>query len=145
MAERVGPDPEAQDYIDALVERRGYAFRLHKILAGADLDLLRAMDEVVTGAYLSERRLDKRTKELLFVLSLTVMRAPQRQISTHIELALEAGATAEEVLEAIEIALPEAGIVAFQHGVEAWADVVRAVEVEPRPKDPGSPRAHRSS
>lgn len=123
---------EAQAYIDRLAERRGYAFRLHKVLAAADLDLLKAMDEVVSAAYLSERGLDKRTKELLFILSLTVMRAPQSQIATHIRLALDAGATDREILEAIEIALPEAGIVAFQHGVEVWAEVVGAAEVQPR-------------
>ncbi|NIH80302.1 carboxymuconolactone decarboxylase family protein [Amycolatopsis viridis] len=123
---------EAQDYIDELARRRGYAFRLHKILAGADLDLLKAMDGMVSQAYLTERRLDKRTKELLFILSLTVMRAPHTQIVTHIKLALAAGATPEEILEAIEIALPEAGIVAFQGGVQAWAEVVGAPEIEPR-------------
>lgn len=123
---------EAQEYIDRLARRRGYAFRLHKVLAAADLDLLKAMDGVVAEAYLSERGLDKRTKELLFVLSLTVLRAPQSQIATHVKLALDAGASAREVLEAIEIALPEAGIVAFQHGIEAWADVVEAPEVQPR-------------
>lgn len=123
---------EAEDYIARLVERRGYAFRLHKVLAGADLDLLKAMDGMVSEAYLSERTLDKKTKELLFILSLTVIRAPQTQIATHIRLALDAGATDREILEAIEIALPEAGIVAFQHGVEAWADVVGAREVSPR-------------
>lgn len=123
---------DAQEYIDRLAERRGYAFRLHKVLAAADLDLLKAMDGMVSAAYLSGRALDKRTKELLFILSLTVMRAPQSQIATHIRLALDAGSTDREILEAIEIALPEAGIVAFQHGVVAWAEVVGATEVQPR-------------
>jgi 4-carboxymuconolactone decarboxylase len=37
-----------------------------------------------------------------------------------------------EILEAIEIALPEAGVVAFQHGFDAWAEVVGADGIEPR-------------
>ena len=135
VTDEPGVTQEAQEYIDELAGRRGYAFRLHKVLAAADLNLLRAMDAVVSEAYLTERSLDKRTKELLFVLSLTVMRAPRTQIVTHIELALAAGATPREVLEAIEIALPEAGIVAFQHGIEAWADSVSASEVSPRVGD----------
>ena len=126
------PSAEAQEYIDELAARRGYAFPLHRVLAGADLDVLKAMDGVVSTAYLDERTLDKRTKELLFILSLTVLRAPQTQIATHIRLALEAGASPREVLEAIEIALPEAGIVAFQHGVETWAEVVGAPALSPR-------------
>ena len=39
--------------------------------------------------------------------------------------------TPEEVLEAIEISLPEAGVVVFQHGFEARAEVVGAEGLEP--------------
>ena len=45
--------------------------------------------------------------------------------------ALDLGVTASEILEAIEIALPQAGIVAFQAGVEAWREVVDAELLEP--------------
>jgi 4-carboxymuconolactone decarboxylase len=34
-------------------------------------------------------------------------------------------------LEAIEIALPEAGVVAFQHGFNVWCDVVGATGIDP--------------
>jgi 4-carboxymuconolactone decarboxylase len=44
---------------------------------------------------------------------------------------MEHGATAEDVLEAIEIALPEAGVVAFQAGFEAWSEVVGINGIEP--------------
>jgi 4-carboxymuconolactone decarboxylase len=47
-------------------------------------------------------------------------------------VALDLGVTPREVLEAIEIALPEAGIVAFQTGFEAWAELVGAEGIEPR-------------
>jgi 4-carboxymuconolactone decarboxylase len=46
-------------------------------------------------------------------------------------VALAEGASAQEVLEAIEITLPEAGIVAFQDGFEAWREVVDADGLEP--------------
>ena len=36
-----------------------------------------------------------------------------------------------ERAKAIEIGLPEAGVVAFQHGFEAWAEVVGAGGLEP--------------
>ena len=37
----------------------------------------------------------------------------------------------KEILEAIEISLPEAGVVAFQEGFEAWREVVDAEGIEP--------------
>lgn len=45
-------------------------------------------------------------------------------------MALDLGLTPEEILEAIEIALPEAGVVAFQTGFEAWCEVVGADGIE---------------
>lgn len=46
-------------------------------------------------------------------------------------MALDLGLTPQEILEAIEIALPEAGIVAFQTGFEAWREVVDVDGIEP--------------
>jgi 4-carboxymuconolactone decarboxylase len=46
-------------------------------------------------------------------------------------VALDLGVTPQEILEAIEIALPEAGIVAFQAGLEAWRETVGATGIEP--------------
>ena len=68
---------------------------------------------------------------MLFILSLTVLRAPAAQIASHIKVALDIGVSATEILEAIEIALPEAGVVAFQHGFEVWKDVTGAAGIEP--------------
>lgn len=124
-------DDERQAYLDEMVRRRGYVLDYHKIMVMHDFDVLRAADGLVAAAYLAERRLSRETKELLFILSLTVMRASSAQIASHIRVALDLGVTSEEILEAIEIALPEAGIVAFQAGFEAWCDVVGAVGMEP--------------
>jgi 4-carboxymuconolactone decarboxylase len=124
----------AQEYIDDMAARRGYVLDYHKVMAAADFPVLQAANHVVSAAYLDERRLSRETKELLFILSLTVMRAPLPQLRSHIQVALDLGVSPEEILEAIEIALPEAGIVAFQHGVEAWQSVVGI-----RPLEPGTP------
>lgn len=123
---------EAQNYIDDMAEKRGYVLDYHKVMAAADFSVLQAANHVVSSAYLNERKLDRRTKELLFILSLTVMRAPKPQLVSHIKVALDLGLTPEEILEAIEISLPEAGIVAFQWGVEAWQSVVNIDPIEPR-------------
>ncbi|GAA1007729.1 hypothetical protein Aple_071460 [Acrocarpospora pleiomorpha] len=122
---------DAQEYIDAMARSRGYVLDYHKIMATADFPVLLAANHVVEAAYLKQRTLDRRTKELLFVLSLTVLRAPKPQIRSHIQVALDLGVSPQEILEAIEIALPEAGVVAFQWGVEAWQEVVGIELMEP--------------
>ena len=59
------------------------------------------------------------------------MRASKGHIQSHIRVALELGLSPQEILEAIEISLPEAGVVAFQGGLEAWREVVGAEGLEP--------------
>jgi 4-carboxymuconolactone decarboxylase len=123
-----------QAYIDEMARKRGYVLDYHKVMARQDWDVLVAANRLVEAAYLRPRLLDAKTKELLFILSLVVMRGSKEHIQSHIKVALEVGATAEEILEAIEIALPEAGVVAFQHGLEAWAEFTGAERLEPSPE-----------
>ncbi|QKV93094.1 carboxymuconolactone decarboxylase family protein [Streptomyces sp. NA02950] len=123
--------PTAQEYIDAMAHDRGYVLDYHKVMAQHDFEVLQATNGLVKAAYLAPRALDRRTKELLFILSLTVMRAGKGHIQSHIRVALDLGVTPQEILEAIEIALPEAGVVAFQVGLEAWREAVGAIGVEP--------------
>lgn len=124
-------DQDAQKYIDDMVRTRGYVLDYHKVMAKADFEVLNAANNMVKAAYLTQRTLDRRTKELIFIVSLTVLRAPKAHIQGHIKVALDLGVTPLEILEAIEISLPEAGVVAFQTGVEAWAEMVDAEGLEP--------------
>jgi 4-carboxymuconolactone decarboxylase len=126
-----GPVSEPQSYIDEMARGRGYVLDYHKVMAAHDFEVLKAANGLVTAAYLRQRTLDRRTKELLFVLSLTVLRAPEPQIASHIKVALDLGVSATEILETIEIALPEAGIVAFQHGFDVWKSVTGATGLQP--------------
>ncbi|GAA3696476.1 carboxymuconolactone decarboxylase family protein [Arthrobacter ginkgonis] len=121
----------AQEYVDAMVAKRGYVLDYHKIMAKHDFDVLQAANGLVSAAYLDQRTLDRKTKELIFIVSLTVMRASKGHIQSHIRVALDLGVTPTEILEAIEISLPEAGIVAFQTGFDAWREVVGAEGIEP--------------
>jgi 4-carboxymuconolactone decarboxylase len=59
------------------------------------------------------------------------MRAGKGHLQSHIRAAIKHGASPQEVLEAIEITLPEAGVVAFQAGFEAWREVVGIAGMEP--------------
>ncbi len=123
---------EVQEYIDDMARTRGYVLDYHKVMAKYDFEVLQAANNLVNKAYLEPRLLDRKTKELIFIVSLTVMRASKGHIQSHIRVALDIGLTPEEILEAIEIALPEAGVVAFQAGFEAWRECVGATGLEPR-------------
>lgn len=122
---------DPQEYIDDMARTRGYVLDYHKIMAKQDFDVLQAANGLVSAAYLKQRTLDRKTKELIFIVSLTVMRASKGHIQSHIRVALDLGLTPQEILEAIEIALPEAGVVAFQTGFDAWREVVGADGIEP--------------
>ena len=122
---------DAQGYIDSMARRRGYVLDYHKVMALHDFPVLKAANGLIDAAYLDARSLDRRTKELIFIVSLTVMRSGLEHIESHIRVALELGVSPQEILEAIEIALPEAGVVAFQWGLEAWTNVVGAAGLEP--------------
>lgn len=129
-------DEEKQAYLDEMVRSRGYVLDFHKVMVAQDFDTLLAFNQLIEAAYLRPRRLDRKTKELLFILSLTVMRSNKRHIQSHIRVALELGLSPEEILEAIELALPEAGVVAFQDGFDAWREVVGAEGIEPTRSTP---------
>src|SRR3954469_8036867 len=122
---------EKQAYIDEMVKKRGYVLDYHKVMTEYDFDVLQAANGLVNAAYLEQRRLDRKTKELLFIVSLTVMRASKGHIQSHIRVALDLGLSKEEILEAIEIAFPEAGAVAFQAGFAAGGGVVGGEGIEP--------------
>ena len=122
---------EKQAYIDQMARERGHVLDYHKVMTEHDFDVLQAANGLVDAAYLKQRRLDRKTKELIFIVSLTVMRASKGHIQSHIQVALDLGVSKEEILEAIEIALPEAGVVAFQEGFEAWREVTGAEGIEP--------------
>ncbi len=124
-------DDERQAYIDAMARARGYVLDYHKVMAKADFETLMAANALIESVYLRQRALDRRTKELIFITTLTVMRAGKGHIQSHIRAALDLGVTPQEILEAIEITLPEAGVVAFQVGFEAWREIVGAEGIEP--------------
>jgi 4-carboxymuconolactone decarboxylase len=122
---------EKQAYIDEMAQKRGYVLDYHKVMTEHDFEVLQAANGLVNAAYLEQRTLDRKTKELIFIVSLTVMRASKSHIQSHIRVALDLGLSKEEILEAIEITLPEAGVVVFQEGFEAWREVTGAEGLEP--------------
>jgi 4-carboxymuconolactone decarboxylase len=122
---------EAQEYIDKMARARGFVLDFHKVMAKHDYDVLRATDNLTRAAILHERLLDMRTKELLFIVSLVLTRGDRNDLATHIRSGLAIGLTPQEMLEAMEIVIPLAGVVLFKEGFEVWREVTEATGLEP--------------
>ena len=124
-------ETEKQAFVDKIYKDRGYILDFHKVMVAEDFDFLKAYNQLIEAGYTRQRALDAKTKELLYTVILTAMKASVDHIKTHIKLALDYGATKQEVLEALEICLPAAGVPAFMIGFEAWKQVVSPKRMEP--------------
>lgn len=131
-------EEERQAFLDGLVRDRGYVLDYHKVMTKYSLQTIRATNAVADAVYLQPRRLERGVKELLYVATLSVLRAPKEHIVSHIRVGLGTGLSAEEILEALEIIIPAAGIVAFEVGLDAWIDATDAKGLEPS-SGPGTP------
>jgi 4-carboxymuconolactone decarboxylase len=77
------------------------------------------------------RSLDPRTKGLVGVVALACLRAPRPMLEARLRAALAAGATPEEVLQALELIITPAGLPVFDAALSVWADVTGAEEIDP--------------
>lgn len=121
---------EKKAYLQEMMESRGYIFDLHKILAAEDFDFLQKYQEISRIAYTDERLLDRKTKELLFIAILTVKHSSVNHIKTHIEAALAAGSTKEEVLQVLELTFLPSGAVTFLNAFDAFKEALSPDKIE---------------
>ena len=112
---------EKQAYLEKIYRDRGYIFEMHKIMVEADLDWVKAYDPFIDATYTGQRTLDRKTKELLQIAVESALRADVDQIAAHVRLALNHGATPQEILEALECVVMPMGMLAFRRGLQALA------------------------
>jgi len=124
-------EAEKRNFVDKMYRERGYILDFHKVMAAEDFEFLKAYNQFLEASYTKQRILDARTKELLYIVALTALKATAEHIKAHVKLALEYGATKQEILEALETCLPAMGVPAFMGGFEAWKQVVSPNRVEP--------------
>ena len=124
-------EDEKQAFVDKMYRDRGYILDFHKVMVAEDFDYLKAYNQLIEAGYTKQRTLDARTKEIAYTVILTALKASVDHIKVHIKLALDYGATKQEILEALEICVPAAGVPAFMIGFEAWKQVVSPDRVEP--------------
>jgi len=124
-------EAEKQAFVDKMYRDRGYILDFHKVMVAEDFDFLKAYNQMIKEGYTKQRTLDAKTKEIVYAVILTAVKASVDHIKTHIKLALDYGASKQEVLEALELCLPGASVPAFMLGFEAWKQVVSPDRVEP--------------
>jgi 4-carboxymuconolactone decarboxylase len=112
---------EADAFLNEMHLKRGYTLEMHRILAAADLEWLKQYTAFIEATYTKQRLLDRKTKELLQIVVETALRADVEQIRSHIRVALREGATAREILEALQAVIAPMGALAFRRGIQAWA------------------------
>ena len=112
---------EKRAYLDKILKDRGYILEMHGIMVEADLDWVKAYDPFIEATYTGQRTLDRKTKELLQIVVEAALRADVEHIQAHVRVALENGATPQEILEAMESVVMPMGMLAFRRGLQAWA------------------------
>ncbi|MBI4179389.1 carboxymuconolactone decarboxylase family protein [bacterium] len=123
---------EAKRCLQEMARTRGYVLDYHKVLVAEDLPFIRSLNGVLAVSYTDQRRLDRKTKELLFIAAFTALGAAKDVIKAHIEGAKRHGATKEEILELLELLVLPCGVPKFMLGYEAWTEsfTVRRVELD---------------
>jgi alkylhydroperoxidase/carboxymuconolactone decarboxylase family protein YurZ len=84
------------------------------------------------------RGLDARTREIVKTVILVCVRAADDRVEAQMRRALEAGASAQDLLEAIEVIITPAGLPVFDAGLAIWARVTGAKALEPEIDAPHS-------
>jgi len=123
---------EEKKYLQEMARTRGYVLDYHKVMVAEDLPFMRSLNDLLAVSYTDQRRLDRKTKELIFIAVLTALGAAKDHIKTNIEVAKRHGATKEEVLELLEMLVLPCGGPKFMLGYEAWTEsfAVRRVELD---------------
>jgi N-carbamoylputrescine amidase len=118
--EPVTPTRDAETLLAEMKRKRGYVLDLHRTLAARDPEFLEIYENLLDGAFLRERRLDRRTKELVYIGVLMALSTPMDHLVAHMRAAVAHGATEQDVLEVLEQALAPCGVARFIEGMAAF-------------------------
>ncbi len=94
-------------------------------LAELDVDALKAVNDQVEANYLNQSLMDRKTKELLIVATCISQADWISHIQIHMHAANKAGASPEEIMEAINLIGGWTGSVNRAKGLEAWRATFR--------------------
>lgn len=111
--------------LERVTRLRGFRFGLHDFLAELDVEALKKVNDQVEANYLNESLLDRKTKELLIVVACIAEGDWVSHLQIHMHAANKAGASPEEILEAINLIGGWTGSVNRAKALEAWRATFR--------------------
>ena len=117
-------DLEQKKMLEEIKKKRGFVLDFHKILIEEDLEFLKRYEELISTAYARQRNLSKKVKELVFIAALTALQADKSHIGAHMKVAIENGASKQEILEVLECIFPPCGVLRFMNGLDAFKETV---------------------
>ncbi len=116
---------EKESELERVTRLRGFRYGLHDFLAELDVNALKAVNDNVEANYLNESSLlDRKTKELLIIIACVAQGDMVSHIQIHMHDANKAGASPEEILEALNLVRNWVGIRGVI-GLEAWRATFR--------------------
>jgi len=116
---------DKESELERVTRLRGFRFGLHDFLAELDVDALKAVNDQVEANYLKESLLDRKTKELLIIATCIAEGDWVSHIQIHMHAANKAGASPEEIMEAVNLIGGWTGSVNRAKGLEAWRATFR--------------------
>ena len=116
---------EKERVLEETTRLRGFRYGLHDFLAEIDLEQLKKINEFVASEYVKESLLDRKTKELLAIVVCIAEMDNAEHLRIHMHAANKAGASKEEILEAIFLVGRWVGHVARARGLEGWRATFR--------------------
>ena len=122
----------------ATATRQGKTVMSGTILDTCDPDVGAAVGRLSEVIDQRSRGLDDRTREIVKSVILVCVRASDERVEAQMRRALAAGASAQDLLEAIEVIITPAGLPVFDAGLSVWARVTGAKPLEPELDAPHS-------
>ena len=116
---------DKESELERVTRLRGFRFGLHDFLGELDVEALKRNNDQVEANYLNESLLDRKTKELLIVATCIAEGDWISHLQIHMHAANMAGASPEEILEAINLIGGWTGSVNRAKGLEAWRATFR--------------------
>lgn len=131
------PEPDGARMLAEIEARRGYVLDMHKTLAELDPAFLAHYEDFLGAAFLAERSLDRREKELIYAGVLTALSTPRSHLVAHLRAARAAGASEAQILEALELVLPPVGVPRFIEAMAAFEEAFGGAAAPPGPEPNG--------
>lgn len=125
-ANRGADSSELAQELERTTRMRGFRYGLHDFVAAVGgAEALKRHNNNTQGHYLSDAKIDRKTKELLIIVACMARHDLVSHLQIHMHAARQAGASPEEIMESINLVSGWTGNVVKIIGLEAWRATFR--------------------